>query len=690
MNKNIIDRILNAFGRIESQDDYIYIARLAGANDIENYIINNESIDEAEIRKTLLAHILDSLNQESRDYFFERVIDKQNERVISALEAEEIKIELLDRIQDDYKRAVIIASLDDDNKKIELLERVQKPYSKKEIIKSLKDDDLKLDKLYSVRNPDYRDEIITSFNDDNIKAILMMNGMVKNYAYVIKSLKDDETKIDFIDCVENLSQAIDVITTLESDDLKIEFLEELRKSENKTEIIKSLKDDNKKIEELKKIPEEFYRAEIIATLENDEKKDELLQEVENEGNRAFIIQHFKDDKLKAEYIKTIEDERLRRRVIETIEDINVINGIPECRPNYLKRIQDSNKNKQEVKAEILKECDVKYKEIGLDRDISYGIEIEAEGIFSNILKKQRVALGEWRFKREATIIGTGMEAVSPVLHDNEEDVSDIYCLNKMLSSSQMEATDKCAGHVHIGADYLKSFDSYVNLFELFGNTERILFQISNSPGSITRKSAETYAKPISKTLEKALENGIIGGGAESANELIDVLKNEVINNRETSMNIMNIDGGKNTIEFRMANGTLDANEWIENIRLYGRLVQRAEELTVLQHKDNRTEEETSRLKAFERLKENIPEEEKAEILFDLLFVEEEKQVYQKRYEINHKMCEEFAALDRSQFGIVDFRREYEGQVSVGKDLNKIERSITQEDKEKTNEERVSE
>ena len=71
-------------------------------------------------------------------------------------------------------------------------------------------------------------------------------------------------------------------------------------------------------------------------------------------------------------------------------------------------------------------------------------------------------------------MGSGLEVVSPILRDNNEDIEDIYMVCNMLQEAEQEIGNCCGGHVHIGSDYLTSKESYANLFEIWGNAERIM------------------------------------------------------------------------------------------------------------------------------------------------------------------------------------------------------------------------
>ena len=87
------------------------------------------------------------------------------------------------------------------------------------------------------------------------------------------------------------------------------------------------------------------------------------------------------------------------------------------------------------------------------------------------------------------------------------------------------------------------------------------------------------------------------------------------------------------------NGSLNPDVWIENARLFGRLVETAEKLAEIELKDEeeRTEDENVKLYFQEALREDLSDKEKLEILLDLLFEEEEKEVYLRRYEVNSKL-----------------------------------------------------
>ena len=204
-------------------------------------------------------------------------------------------------------------------------------------------------------------------------------------------------------------------------------------------------------------------------------------------------------------------------------------------------------------------------------------------------------------------------------------------------------SERCGGHVHIGSDYLTSEKSWENLLELLANSEKILYIISNKQGSIPRKGITHYASPLSLELENLLKEG--SQQLETEEDLINLAKLSQRKDREiarrsdrySGINFLNIGESKNTIEFRLANGTLDENTWIENINLFGGIVKAAEDIALIQSKpeEERTAEEIEKLKNFEELRDKkLKDTEKLEKLLALTIDEEDREIYRGRFKTN--------------------------------------------------------
>ena len=184
----------------------------------------------------------------------------------------------------------------------------------------------------------------------------------------------------------------------------------------------------------------------------------------------------------------------------------------------------------------------------------------------------------------------------------------------------------------------------------------------NEQGQIPRTGINKSASPISARVNKFLENGTIY--IEDEEDLDEFIKDlqYIQENRYVGLNLLNINNGKNTIEFRIPNGTINPDTWIENIRLFGRIVQISEKLAEIEKQTECSEEDLKIFKLKEKLKEDIPEQDKFEVLLELLFLKEERQVYRERYNTNSKILEQLPdeenPFGQVEFGKVNFKKKH--------------------------------
>ena len=113
--------------------------------------------------------------------------------------------------------------------------------------------------------------------------------------------------------------------------------------------------------------------------------------------------------------------------------------------------------------------------------------------------------------------------------------------------------------------------------------------------------------------------------------------------RGYGINFSNVGERKNTVEFRYANGSKEAETWIENINLFGGIVKAAEDLAIIQTKseEEKTNEERGLLRAFEVVKDkNAGEEDKLDALLEIIIPnEKDRYMYKERYYENSRLIE---------------------------------------------------
>lgn len=147
--------------------------------------------------------------------------------------------------------------------------------------------------------------------------------------------------------------------------------------------------------------------------------------------------------------------------------------------------------------------------IDIPAGMTIGAEIETE--HSNSISTYGCKIMDWDYRSDHSLGNTGSELVSPIMVGSSKDSEDIHIICNMLQQAGGEATEKCGGHIHIGADYLTTSQSFLNLISIWCNTEKVMYQICNKPGDALR--GIWYSAPVSGMLEKAIEDGQINMNA---------------------------------------------------------------------------------------------------------------------------------------------------------------------------------
>lgn len=304
------------------------------------------------------------------------------------------------------------------------------------------------------------------------------------------------------------------------------------------------------------------------------------------------------------------------------------------------------------------------KEIRLPKEITIGIEIEGDtnqskqnGLFFGILPG-------WKVDEEIAIGNNGQETKSPILTANRESVQQIYYTCYLLSKLGQSANYDCGGHVHIGSKYLDDSKgtSYKVLVNLWDKIENVMYIICNEEGEILRPVVHRYARSAKNTdIFKNINSVQLENNQDLKAWIIDKLPDDMLDDSDTrkdrffSINFSNLPSNKiKTVEFRGANGTFKPKTWIENINLFGSIIELSREIAdiyaYLMDKDftnnpnniGKIEEMKNKIKKYEELLK-LPEEtmEDREIILgkflELAFRDkEQRQIYKGRYTVNSK------------------------------------------------------
>ena len=592
-------------------------------------------------------------------------------------------------------------------------------------------------KIVAMKDPKYVKEFI-EYNEEILKEC-HING--DRAVDLIKTVGDPEYIKECLGNVEkmkaldiNCDRAVDLIKTVGDPEYIKECLGNVEKmkaldinGDRAVDLIKTVGDPEYIKEYLENVEKmqalDIYGGKVTELLTVEELEPKYIEEwLENiERMRALKIQDF----IAADLIKKVEQkipgyikkclenvEKMQALNIQKSNTIDLIRMVEKKEPGYIKKyIKKHIKNGKVNELEsdfliqvIIMTADAKFidycKDSGvlnhktierLDRftkispitlpgQMTIGVEIESEGLASreeiekiigNLLKERT-----WELSSDITLIN-GTEAISPILRKDTAS-HEIYTVCNALYSLGQETSERCGGHIHIGADYLTDLQDWKNLRNIWNNTEKILYIISNRKGEIPREEVLKYAKPISGKDESKQKTINLESESDLENFIAGIKK--IQGDRFSAINYVNVgEEEKNTIEFRLPNGTLDPTTWIENINFFGGLVRVSHELSkiMLKSEEQRTEEEKKMLYNYEVIQMEQDERKVAEALIGLCVSQEQMQTYLDRYDENSELLEKTPEINDGLNGQI--RKNKIGKKTIpkinGVDLEEVSRAV---------------
>lgn len=336
--------------------------------------------------------------------------------------------------------------------------------------------------------------------------------------------------------------------------------------------------------------------------------------------------------------------------------------------------------------------------LGLPKDFKFGIELEAYNVKTkgkNSLytgeSAQYIKSKNWHMatKNEESLVGKGgAELVSPILRDTEQDWQDVFSMCEQIkkfpgNKGEKVVTDsKCGLHIHFDSGCLtKDPNRMRNFLQLYAESEELLYKMCNDIDNPIRKGAinkdfkglhmlsaiwrNGMAAPSSKKILRHIQNDTLKVSYKKFGKLkMLASKYKLDERRYNGLNLTNIGNSKkNTIEFRMSNGTLNSEVIKQNVFLYSSLINTSIKMT-----DN-PELYKDKLSDFYRT--DVSEKEKAESFLNLIMKDsEDRQIYMKRWE-SVKQSPVFQNNDKKGFAQNRFKREQFKHIAVRTPSNRI-------------------
>lgn len=329
--------------------------------------------------------------------------------------------------------------------------------------------------------------------------------------------------------------------------------------------------------------------------------------------------------------------------------------------------------------------------LGLPKEFKFGIELEA----FNVRTKGKDSLytgksaeyiksKKWHMatKSEEMLVGEGgAELVSPILKDTEQDWKNMSDMCEQMKKypgkhgNEVITNSKCGLHIHFDANCLsKDPNKMRNFLKLYAESEELLYKMCNDKNNPIRKGAinkdfkgihivsalwrNGMAAPTGKKILKQIENGTLKVSYKKFGKLRTFAgKYKLDERRYAGLNLTNIGNSKkNTIEFRMANGTLDPSVIKQNVFLYASLIDTAIKMT--------ENPEMYQEKVLEFYKTDVSEEQKAQNFLKLIIDDpEDRKIYMERWK-SVKDSQVFQKNKEKGFAQNRFKREQFGRIAM--------------------------
>lgn len=330
-------------------------------------------------------------------------------------------------------------------------------------------------------------------------------------------------------------------------------------------------------------------------------------------------------------------------------------------------------------------------DIGIDSNISIGPEIEAniDYAFSLDLQNQ-IGFDNYSVSNDSTVSnGDEVNTIKP-FHNVPSDVAKFCALCETMKDVgyyYSEVDGDAAGQINLGLDYLDTKESILNFYEIYGNCEELLYYISSEEGQLFRQNVYTNSRI--KALSEIIGRRVL----DEELTRLDVIKlfnkttleDDAIDGLLYKKNSVCLRGsydGDFRLEFRIPNGGCNYKTWIDNIRLYGKMLEAAKKLADMMKKDYLTSEEEKMIKLKINMQDaSLSLEEKLHMLMDLLFEDNSiKQIYYDRYNATIRRINETQATNyenhnhhEPNFDTVLFEEQYHSRLDPDYiDKNSIE------------------
>ena len=237
------------------------------------------------------------------------------------------------------------------------------------------------------------------------------------------------------------------------------------------------------------------------------------------------------------------------------------------------KLSELNKKSLDEYFDYLNKQQLYYRDsLSLQEFVTFGIEIEYEKFKREKVDNYTIrTLKKWHSKDDSTL-KMGGEVTSPILTDSLTTWKELRKICNYLRKNKVYTKGNAGGHIHVGSHImnadLEAWRCFLKTYMIYENE---LVYFLNGEDKLARKSASEYAKLVSSTYYKRLDDI---NEARDLSELyypIMLSKKNALSFFYTKLKSTHRDV-YNTVEFRSPNSSVNELIWQNNINTVTKLM----------------------------------------------------------------------------------------------------------------------
>lgn len=208
----------------------------------------------------------------------------------------------------------------------------------------------------------------------------------------------------------------------------------------------------------------------------------------------------------------------------------------------------------------------------LQEFVTFGIEIEYEKFKREKVDNYTIrTLKKWHSKDDSTLKAGG-EVTSPILTDSLTTWKELRKICNYLRKNKVYTKGNAGGHIHVGSHImnadLESWRCFLKTYMIYENE---LVYFLNGEDKLARKSASKYAKLVSETYYRRLDDINEARDLSELYYAIMLSKKNALSFFYTKLKSTHRDV-YNTVEFRSPNSSVNELIWQNNINTVTKLM----------------------------------------------------------------------------------------------------------------------